>query len=424
MTTSLFDMFKIIFGIIASIMILIFVLRYAGDFKSFQETSQEIKIVDNFKKAAEDVYLTGDPQTFYDFSRIKSNLSFSGLEDPPKIYFKSGNTPIFTPILFSPSKELLITKAFLNYGWWDFATAVAVPQTVIIFTPLELGQENLDIMKSITDIFQSSIGYSPNISFGLCNGRDIEIFSDGFELTNSLSQQNRFEKCTARLQDGFKLVTISANCDAGFVTKGVCIRPSHTFIAGSQSQYVYKDPLDLAFLIIGNDKKDVFGVTEGEKLYKYKNKIYSQSLFIAAKIQAERLSLISFELEKIKTETEKLASELEETECRGIYNEISNQIYISLSYLTNNADSAKENTEEAKKLYDEIKSKNCIRLPSDIENKFTCAAFGFAEFRSVSEKISALAKQDYFDAVVADELKQNLELSKQLYQQYKNMGCD
>ena len=424
----MFDLFKIIFGIIASIAILVFVFRYAGTYTGLQEDTQRVLILEGFKKTAENVYLSGSPESFSGFTKLDFGFSFSGLEDPPTLNSKSGSTPIFIPILFSPNEkeELLLSRTSLDYGWWRFETVIATSRTVVVFSPLDNTEQSLDVIRSIAQALSPASGHRANISFALCNGGEISGFWDSFELSGQLQDMDTFEPCTANMPDTFRLVTVSYSCINGFAGSGVCIRPDNlAFIAGSGLEFPYKDPLDLAFLIIGNDRKDVFGVAEGEKLYKYKNKAYMQSLSLGSRIYGNSLSLISPELQAAM---EGIAGILEgqPSACVQAYNSLFSSLSRAASGLeTSDMESANTFLLDAKSGYESIKSSQaCIRLPVDLEAKLSCSIYGFTELRLLVDEIGSLSVQDILDASVSGQLSQKLEESRMMHEAYRAMGCD
>jgi hypothetical protein len=128
-----------------------------------------------------------------------------------------------------------------------------------------------------------------------------------------------YSKCTAEPNKNQRLVTIAASCPAGF--SGVCIEPGdgsgRAYLAGTETVFHYKDPLDLALLVVGYDKRDLYGVV-GENFFIYKNLEMSKELLLAAKIVSRRSQLLSGELESM-IENDLMDSDAEEAACVELF---------------------------------------------------------------------------------------------------------
>ena len=415
-STSLYDIFKIIFGIVASVMILAFVLNYTDVFSSLQKGAQSAKTVENFKKAAEEVYLTGNPSEFGGFSRIWPEISFLANEDPPAISYASGRSAILTPVLFSPGSDILITRATEDYGWWRFDSAIALPETVIVFNPVESSQENTDIIYGIAGIFSASYAYSPNVTFGVCSGSSIDAYMDYSGLDYRLKSAAALEKCEAEMPENFRLAAFSSDC-TGF--SGVCFAGNAAHIG--EDTFAYSDALDMAFLIIGGDKEDVFGSTKGANLFKYKKRVFAERISLASQIASKRLGLIIPELKSAMDSIN--AGDFGDAACSAKYSRISGMIDSAISRLSSgNVNAAGSLMESIEAEYEEAKS-GCIRLPSTVEIMLECSIFGFTKLRPAILHAADAAVYDHTDVTGAAALSQALEESRQKHTQYVQTGC-
>jgi hypothetical protein len=359
---STYKLFQIIFGLIVSGFILSFLIQYVSEYSEMQKTTQKIIILKNFIKTAEDVYLTGNYINFSDFSRYDFSSCYISLNQPA-IKCRFAEIPVQIPLFFLSGEQMFIDRNSLDFGWWKMHVIEAIPETRIIFTPMDNSDDTWELMKDITRMLPSTHGFTPQTTFGFCNGDNLyELVCGGRvcerpDFLEVLDQTfpSTFASCNHQLSNNYRLVTISQGCSMDFVDQGICIQPpnsdgmGYAYIAGSD--YLYKDPLDLVVLIIGGDEKDMLGIsTLGEILYNYKNTILGERLVLASKIMKQRAILIAGL----------------EPECAPVY----------------------------------------------------------ANFANVLDSISNLAKGDYKNWVVMKNLVAKLNQAKLLYNQLEEMGCE
>ncbi|MFQ5647980.1 MAG: hypothetical protein ACE5FW_01975, partial [Candidatus Aenigmatarchaeota archaeon] len=102
--TSVYQMFKIVTGLIISGFILYFLVSYAGVYAGTQEDIQRALIQRNFFRVVQDVYYTGTPFTFTDFARAQLDISIDPTE-PAGLVTKLGKFPFPVPMIFAPGDE-------------------------------------------------------------------------------------------------------------------------------------------------------------------------------------------------------------------------------------------------------------------------------------------------------------------------------
>ena len=303
---SLYRMFQMIFGIIVSVFILYFLIQYASNYAGFQKDVQKVTIIKNLKITAESVYTYGNPVDFPDTSRYDFSSCYMIINkpEPPNIKCDFGEVgSVLIPMLLSADGEVVVDRADLNFGWHVMHWIEVMPESVILFTPMDSSEVTWNLMKNLTDVLPSTENLENNITYDFCDGNTLTYACGGpcekFSFMTVLdSVRDSASRCTRSLSKKYRLITISNNCGPGFSNYGVCVKPSQNgvgvaYLAGSGETYVYKDPLDIIALVIGGSEKDVLGKTFGEKLYDYKNEVWGERLSLAAKIMKQRMLLVS-----------------------------------------------------------------------------------------------------------------------------------
>ncbi|MFC2143873.1 hypothetical protein ACFLQO_00720 [Candidatus Aenigmatarchaeota archaeon] len=305
---SLYRMFQIIFGIVVSVFILYFLIQYTGNYAGFQEDVQRVKILRNLKTTTESVYTYGNPVVFTDTSMYDFSSCYMSVVEPnpPEIRCDFGHIgPVFIPTLLSLGKSMVVVDSSeMNFGWHVMRWTIVMPRTKIIFNPMESSPHVWDLMKNITNMLPATDNLQEKVTFGFCDGNEIieDICGGDCEKYGFLEvlETNRASanKCTARIPNGYTLITISSQCRMGFSDSGVCIVPptqgtGMAYLYESGEDFVYKDYFDILALVLGGSRKDVFGKTAGERLYSYKNNIWKDRISIAAGIMKQRMLLVS-----------------------------------------------------------------------------------------------------------------------------------
>jgi hypothetical protein len=325
---SLYRTFQIIFGLVVSMFILYFLIQYASNYAGFQGDVQKVTILRNLKTTSESVYAFGTPVTFPDTSMYDLSSCYMQTSEPdaPEMKCDFGEVgPVLVPTLLSLGKKehVVVSGADLNFGWYVMHWIEIMPESAIIFTPMDSSDNTWNLMKNLTHILPSTENLDSKITFGFCDGTTlIENICGGkcerYEFLDVLeSNRAPAAKCTASLPGEYSLITISSHCMIGYSDSGVCVLPSAddvgvAYLEGSDKEFVYKDSFDIISLVIGGDTKDVFDKTGGERLYEYKNKVWGDRLSLAASIMRQRALLIPSEYQTLG----------ENQECVPIYSQL------------------------------------------------------------------------------------------------------
>jgi hypothetical protein len=311
---DVYEMFRPIFGIVASVFILYFLITYASNYGMLQEEYQKIKITKNFLLTARDVYLSGNPIAYQDFARYDFSSCHMRTYSPPDSqsavvlcdFNQEGISPDI-PILFSPGEEVFIERDSLDMGWWDFLLISAVPEIRVIFNPVKNDDRTEDIIYDIASHVPSpafagtDAGFDTKFAF--CSGDNI-IYQRGkgeFLAAVRDIEGLSFQECTAELEEGDRLITLRNSC-SGF-EEGICLDTfiesgfANMYIEGSDEAYHYKDPIDGIAVLLGYTGKDMLGVTYGEHAFEYKNLAFLDRLSFAAGALSERADIIAGSLE-------------------------------------------------------------------------------------------------------------------------------
>ena len=359
--------FQMIFGIIVSVTILYFLITYSGDYASVQKDRQRGEILVSFTHDVRSVYLTGISANFTYFSRYNFSSCFvNSTQTIPEIICLDSEVsgiPIETPVIFQPGQQVYIGRDSLDYGWWVFGFAEAVPSMVFVFNPVDSSEGAWEVMRNIVEHMpDTSDDWSVvSLTFAFCDGPQILYAcggrpcekSDFLSVLSSGPLGAGFSPCTADLK-GKRLVAISQSCGSGM---GVCINPpssmgvGNAFVEGSGKTYVYKDPLDLVALSVGGSEKDDFGRTGAEKIYEYKNSLLMPRLSLAAQVMSKRCVLIAAE---------------SPAECGPVYIQLSQVLdkvpssmnYASVSDMYN----LNDNLNQAKVIYQGLLDLGCERV--------------------------------------------------------------
>jgi len=284
---EIFQIFKIIFGLIVSGVILFFLIQYSGTYTLLQKDILKTNIMKSFIDNARGVYLTGNPIKFTGFSRAQLSLSLDSSREPPAVRFDLGSFQPNVPIFFVHDKELFIDRNSLDHGWWRFYFAEAMPKTEIIFSPAYNSPETWDTLENTVRLLPNSAGFEPKITYSLCSGNDVfrmcesaACESDEFLDFYTSYKSSIFITCTATFSGNYRLVTISNNCAN---TGEVCVNPVEKNIYIDTKTLPYADYLDIVSVIIGAQN-----TISGEDLYNYKQKVFQAEAKLAAKIMYER----------------------------------------------------------------------------------------------------------------------------------------
>jgi hypothetical protein len=286
---SVFQIFKIIMGIIISAFILTLVLQFSGSYMQIGESSRQVSIVANLKKTVEDVYTTGIATDFemrdsevlgYNAPYIQTEVTDIQLE------------PI--PLIITAGQKFSVSRLEYDLGWWKFYFVEALPDTKILFMPEDEQKEDVwNALRNMTMFLPSTENVKTKVRFGIgCDGSDIYccseryVFSEnvvpavrGLEVDMEVCENSGYFK-----EEGYKLITISE----GIVEGDFVVVPDEGGVGnvhfkeyGEYEDYIYKNGLDIAALALG-----------GTTLYDYMNKKYLSEMEAAIKIVTMELEIM------------------------------------------------------------------------------------------------------------------------------------
>ena len=303
---SVFQLFKIIFGLIVSGLILYFAAYYVSNYTLTQESIQKTKIIHNFIETAQDVYLTGNSINFTQFSYHGFSPMFD-TNDPEGIYSTdTGKTEVRFPLFLASGEELFIEQNYMGIGdfseheeWWRFYFVIALPETTFVFNLIENDER---VFEQISDIV-NLLPYTPDphVRFTFCDGDTLLSFNycnngycNKYDFLEVLENtDSTFLRCSMNLhEDRYRLITVADACHSSF-NNGICIQPpldgvGNAYITGTPEPFRYKDPLDLIAIIIGGQGYDEQNRIIGKRYYEYKNRIFAERLGLAARLMAKR----------------------------------------------------------------------------------------------------------------------------------------
>jgi hypothetical protein len=289
---SVFDVFKIILGVIISAFILFVALRFVGSYIQVGESGREASSIINFKNTMEKVYTTGISADF-DFKDSKTILGYR----PPYI-----ETPIAfvdtspIPVILVPGEKLSVHRVEYDTGWWKFYFIAVVPETGIIFVPLGQSEREWSVVGNVSSMLPSTENTNTKLRFGLgCNGTDWFGLWEGNKFLKTILPGlaasdiilNRCENTEYFREKNFRIITISDNTEnaenADFTVSPVEGDVGYVYVRNGEEyeKYMYKNGLDIVALMLG-----------GEKLYNYTNGKFLKELEVAIDVSSDEYSLL------------------------------------------------------------------------------------------------------------------------------------
>jgi hypothetical protein len=288
---SVMQIFKIVFGVILSLFILVLFMRFSESYTEIGESGRDVEILMGLKKTIEDVYNTGIP-TDFDTGNLEEIISFYS---PPSI-----ETPVTSvnldpvPVFLVPGERISIHRTEYDTGWWKFYFVQALPETKIVFVPLGRSEVVWNTMGNITKYLPSTEDTDTKVLFGVgCNdtgGQPVFFFLnwEGGYFTRTVlpyffDNDYDFVPCVER--EGYRIVTISETpVDKDFQVVPVDNQMGYVYINDTlegQQAHLYKNPLDIISLLFG-----------GKKLYDYENRKFLKELSIASDIASREAGIL------------------------------------------------------------------------------------------------------------------------------------
>jgi len=302
---SVMQVFQIIFSLIAAVLIITFLISYAGDYQNIQGSASKARAINDLLSTANDVYLTGNPTTFDGFQKVDLDYYFDTGPDQDVINsLSAGNYPVYTPLLMSPGKQMILDRVDYDYGWWRFSLVEALPEMKVIFTLEDNRHETRQIVTDILSFMPSTLYHDPPVLFGLCDDNallngdfcgsgDTDCHRTYFltYMNNNIDDTDTFSRCTAALGSKHRLVTLSGYCSPNYVD-GLCINTNSKNVYLSGLEFEYRDTVDILALLIGWENTDILDHVQGKMLYDYINRKFIEHAQFASEIQSKRIDLL------------------------------------------------------------------------------------------------------------------------------------
>lgn len=352
-------MFKLIFGLVISGFILFIIFYFLGSYTDIQNNNQQAAIMKNFLKTTSDVYMTGNPVSFTDFSKQSFVTTFD-ITEPEGIISGTGKNPVYYPLFFSFGDKVFIYRNVQDLGWWKLRYVEVMPRKRIIFNVIN---NDWDLVKDIVNSLPDSEFFKPEITFGICDGLLLQedLCSDkNCERSDFLfylsSPPKSMSNCETKMPEGAVLITVSSSCS--FSTQGICLSSPNSdnvgnmYIKGFENPVIYKDPIDIVSALIGGEK-DIYG-NSGITMYQYKNNVFREELLFASKIMSNRALLLGSRYPQT-SECYKIFADFINT-MNSLESTLSNEDYYKeFSTIT----SLKNKMEQAKKQHQELVNLGC-----------------------------------------------------------------
>lgn len=309
---TVYRLFQIIMGIILSAFIFYLLIDYAGKYAGVGEEAERLKALSVFLQDADNVYFSGNPISFDGFSGDDYTSCHPRPTRPPRLWCLIDEQDyetrqLLVPVFTRLGDDVLVARGSLDYGWTRQDYVEALTGMTIVFNPMvdTTDDDSWNLIGDIAAAFPDTSGYQPKVFFDFCDDSALlieESMGAPYERREFLSiigsYRDTLSMCTAGLSSNQVLVTLSSSCSPGLAESGICISPptngvGHAYISGSPRDYVYKDPADLAALITGSGRVDVFGTPLGEEIWEFKNQFFLEGLGTAASFMERRCGMLS-----------------------------------------------------------------------------------------------------------------------------------
>ncbi|UCC92120.1 MAG: hypothetical protein JSV39_02575 [Candidatus Aenigmatarchaeota archaeon] len=259
---NVFQIFKIILGVIISAFILFIVLRFAGSYTEIGESSRQVSIMVNFKKSMEDVYTTGI-STDFEMKDLKI-IAYR----PPYIHADVSSVdmdPI--PLFLVPGEKFSVYRNEYDLEWWKFYFIEVFPETKILFIPSGNDEKIWSVIGNMTKFLPSTENTETKVKFFLgCNKTDpVWLYPLGernkfldYWLPRFASVEFDILGPCEDVEKDYRVITVSEDesVDADFLVKPLDNGIGHVYIKNGDEQevYVYKNGLDLVALLLGGKR--------------------------------------------------------------------------------------------------------------------------------------------------------------------------
>ncbi|MBN2043271.1 MAG: hypothetical protein JW754_05720 [Candidatus Aenigmarchaeota archaeon] len=292
---SVFQLFKIIFGIVFSAFVLITIMRFSFSYTDIGESSQQAAVLIGFRKVINDVYTTGIP----------GDYSINNVNDvimryrPPDII--SAITPLSIEpmtVLMVPGEDMGVYRNEYDLGWYSFYYMEVLPKMNVLINPLNATESVWDTAKNVVSAFPSTENIYTKVKFGFgCRNSypfndenwERERFEDSILAWAEVSgEYNNLSVCpldTPAMDYFDDRITISP---AFTVVDGILVVPMdgdtgyiYPDTSDPMLKYFYKNPIDVVSFFLG-----------GDEFYNYTNKKFLNELKFAATLKINEINVL------------------------------------------------------------------------------------------------------------------------------------
>lgn len=276
---SIFQIFRIVIGVIVFIFVITFFLRVAETYAYTQEMRIKIDTVNSFDHMAMAVHSSGNPATFPGFKDFETLVY-----EAPKVKSDAGHRTLSVPVFFMADKGgIAMERRCLDYGWFRHCSVLAFPTgTLFMFTLIDNKEASRELVRDIADSLPAGMEY------GLCDGNDARV-ADKAQFLSYLGSSSgaAHEPCVASLPGTSVLVTVNATLDSAVhIDRHFVVDQGSGTVSGFDQgarldPRSYMDALDISIFMTGH----------GPAL-DYKNQDFLEELETAAGIMHQRTVLV------------------------------------------------------------------------------------------------------------------------------------
>ncbi len=295
---SVFQIFKVLIGIIVFVVVMTFFLRLSEDYMGVGETGREYETAEAFDIALMNTYTSGNPGSFEDMGKFDMAVFLLPPEEKrserAKLAFPSGQKTLSVPAFVFTSTSPMKTMRFCEgHEWYRFCYVYAYPEDgIILFTP-EIN--NAATRKLILNTLES---LPDDLEYGYCEGETAMVKKTDEEgsakkkfmdyVMGAMQYAGNFEPCTKELKPYYRLITIGTGSPR---ENEVVIMPS-----GENSGTLRSwngEGISQTNVVSFTHASDVSIATAGGALAVHnKRGLLLKDLLLAAKVMRDRTSMV------------------------------------------------------------------------------------------------------------------------------------
>ncbi len=288
---SVFQLFKIIFGIVFSAFVLITIMRFSLSYTDIGESSQQVAVLIGFRKVINDVYTTGIPGDYMinDVNEVIMRYR------PPDII--SAIAPISIDpmtVLMVPGEDMGVYRNEYDLGWYSFYYMEVLPRMNVLINPLNGSDIVWDTAKNIVSAFPSTENIENKVKFGFgCRGT--------YPFIDDKWERERFEGSIlpwAELSGEYDNLSVCPDID--YFDGRITISPEFVMVDGilivpmdSDTGYIYPDTSDPMLKYFYKNPIDVVSFfLGGDEFYNYTNKKLMNELEFTANLKINEINIL------------------------------------------------------------------------------------------------------------------------------------